>query len=159
METNTLAKNTVRVERIFDADVKLMWRTWTEPELIKLWFGSDPDGTVEEVEMDLRIGGAYRVSFTDSDASRHACKGRILTIIEHELLVWSWEWESEPGYVSQLKVTFHPLGEKTNVVLEHSNLNPESRHVYDKGWNGGLDKIEKILPNLTIKPNPNGPSK
>ena len=145
MKTNTLARNAVRVERIFDAGINLLWRTWTEPALIKLWFGSDPNGTVEKVEMDQRIGGAYKISFSDSDGSQHTCKGRILSIIEHELLVWSWEWESEPGHISELKVSFHAIGEKTKVVLEHSNLNPDSRHAYDKGWNGGFDKIERII--------------
>jgi len=149
METNALAKNAVRIERTFDADVKLMWKAWTEPALIKLWFGSDPHGTVEDVEMDLRVGSDYRISFSDSDGSQHTCKGKILSIIPYKVLVWSWEWESEPGHVSELKVTFHPLGEKTNVVLEHSNLNPESRHAYDKGWNGGLDKIERMLFKLS----------
>ncbi len=148
MKTNTLAKNAIHVERVFDADIELLWRAWTDPQIIKLWFGSDPNGTVEEVEIDLRIGGAYRISFSDSDGSKHICKGRILSIIEHKLLIWSWEWESEPGHISELKVSFYSFGNETGVVLEHSNLNPQSRHAYAEGWSGGFNKIERALATI-----------
>ena len=33
-------KRTITVTRIFDASIDLMWRAWTEPDLIKHWWGS-----------------------------------------------------------------------------------------------------------------------
>jgi uncharacterized protein YndB with AHSA1/START domain len=144
MVSNTTV-NEIRVERIFDAGISLLWKAWTEPELIKLWFGSDPDGTVEHAMMDVQTGGAFQITFSDSDLSRHTCRGTFLTVIENKSLVYSWEWESEPGHISEVTVSFQPLGEKTRVVLEHKNLDPASRHGYTDGWNGALNKIERIL--------------
>lgn len=142
MENNTTA---IRVERVFDASVSVLWKAWTEPELIKLWFGADPNGTVEQVIMDLQTGGAYEITFSDSDQSRHTCRGIFLTIIENKSLVYSWEWESEPGHISEVTVSFQPQGEKTLIELEHKNLDPASRHGYADGWSSALIKIEKML--------------
>jgi uncharacterized protein YndB with AHSA1/START domain len=149
MESKTATRNEIRIERLFDADVKLMWRAWTDPNIIKRWFGSDPNGTVEEVELNLRVGGSYKITFKDSDQSEHTCKGNFLAIVEHKLLKYSWEWESEPGHISELTVSFYSLGEKTKIVLEHKNLNPASRHAYAEGWNRGLNKIERTLVEIT----------
>jgi uncharacterized protein YndB with AHSA1/START domain len=144
MESNITASK-IRVERVFDADISLLWKAWTEPEIIKLWFGSDPEGTVEKVMMDVRTGGAYEIIFSDSDLAQHTCRGTFLTVIENKSLVYSWEWKSEPGHISEVTVTFQPLEEKTRVILEHKNLDSASRHGYKDGWNGALTKIEKIL--------------
>ena len=149
MESKTVSKNEIRVERLFDADIKLLWKAWTDPQLIKLWFGSDPNGTVEKVEIDLRIGGSYRITFKDSDQSEHSCKGKFLSIQEYTMLKYSWEWESEPGHIAELTVNFQAVGNKTKIVLEHKNLNPASHHAYAKGWNGGFDKIERMLVQIT----------
>ena len=149
MESNTTVTATaIRVERVFDAGINLLWKAWTEPELIKLWFGSDPDGTVEHAMMDVQTGGAYKITFSDSDLSQHTCRGVFLQVIENKSLVYSWEWESEPGHISEVTVSFQSLGEKTNVVLEHRNLNPASRHGYIDGWNGALNKIERIIQTI-----------
>ncbi|MGE5106293.1 MAG: SRPBCC family protein [Sphingobacteriales bacterium] len=148
MESNSTTENKIRIERIFDANAELVWRAWTEPDLIKLWFGSDPDGMVESAAIDLRVGGSYEITFKDSDLSKHTCRGIFLEINENINLVYSWEWESEPGHISEVSVNFHSLGEKTNVLFEHKNLNPASRHAYTDGWNGAFNKIDKILPTL-----------
>lgn len=150
MVSNTTVSE-IRVERVFDAEVSLLWKAWTEPELIKLWFGSDPNGTVENVMMDVQTGGAYEITFSDSDLSKHTCKGIFLVVVENNSLMYSWEWESEPGHISEVTVSFQSLGEKTRVVLEHKKLDPASRHGYTDGWNGAFSKIERILQ--TIKKN------
>ena len=143
---NGRPKNAIRVGRIFDADVELLWKAWTEPAYIKRWFGSDPNGTVEEAVIDLKVGGSYRISFTDSDSSQHTCFGKFLSIIPNKMLVYSWEWENEPGHVSEVHVSFQSIEDKTRVILEHKNLNPDSAHIYDEGWSRALDKIEPIIP-------------
>lgn len=145
MNNNMIAENKIRVERVFDAPVKLLWQAWTEPALIKLWFGSDPNGTVEKVIMDVRIGGTYEISFSNADLAQHTCRGKFISVIENESLVYSWEWESEPGHVSELKVSFYSMEEKTMVILEHTNLNPNSLHAYAEGWNRAFTKIGKVL--------------
>ncbi|TMI62862.1 MAG: SRPBCC domain-containing protein [Bacteroidetes bacterium] len=140
-----MQNNKVRIERIFDAPVELVWQAWTKPELLMLWFGSDPNGTVQKAEVDLRVGGAYEINFKDSDLTEHACHGIFIEIVKKSKLVFSWEWKSEPGHISQVEVNLFAFGEKTKMIFEHKNLNPDSIHNYESGWIGGFNKIDKAL--------------
>lgn len=48
----------VVIERVFDADPKAVWRAWTDPEIIKKWWG--PEGFyAPNIKVDLRVGGKY----------------------------------------------------------------------------------------------------
>ncbi len=47
-------------ERVYPAGRDAVWRAWTDPELLRRWWG--PDKTmVTECEIDLRVGGAIHV--------------------------------------------------------------------------------------------------
>lgn len=52
-------KDEIAITRIFDAPRELVFRTLTEPELIKRWLGP-PRMTLEHCEMDLKVGGKFR---------------------------------------------------------------------------------------------------
>jgi uncharacterized protein YndB with AHSA1/START domain len=58
-----MANSKVIIERIFHAEVELLWQTWTQPEYIEQWFGSDPFGTVQKVDIELTIGGNFGFNF------------------------------------------------------------------------------------------------
>ena len=141
-------ENKIVIERVFNAPVKLVWLVWTKPEFIKIWFGSDPNGTVLSADIDLSVGGKYSISFQDSNGSIHTAFGEYIEIIEYSKLHYTWEWESEAGHISEVIVEFIPQAEKTLSILTHSNLNPNSIHGYMDGWNGAMDKIvKKIIEN------------
>ena len=60
----TLPSSTqILITREFDAPRHLVYRAWTTPELIKRWWGGDR-GEVTSVEVDLRVGGAWRYAMT-----------------------------------------------------------------------------------------------
>jgi uncharacterized protein YndB with AHSA1/START domain len=42
--------------RIFEAPIALVWKAWTDPELVKKWWGPDRF-TCPFAKMDLRVGG------------------------------------------------------------------------------------------------------
>lgn len=48
----------IRIEKVFDAPRTKVWEAWTNPELIKKWWG--PEGfTAPSIKIDLRVGGIY----------------------------------------------------------------------------------------------------
>ena len=145
MHNKIAVENSIHIERTFDAAINLVWKAWTKPELLMLWFGSDPNGTVEQVTLDLKVGGGYKITFSDADLSKHTCKGVFINIVHKKTLTYSWEWESEPGHISSVEVNFLSSGEKTKMIFEHKDLNPASRHGYKDGWNGAFSKLEKAL--------------
>ena len=56
MSDSAITKDSIVIERTFDAPVDLIWQMWTQPEHFKKWYG--PKGfTVPVAEMDVRIGG------------------------------------------------------------------------------------------------------
>ena len=65
MHNKIAVENSIHIERTFDAAINLVWKAWTKPELLMLWFGSDPNGTVEQVTLDLKVGGGYKITFSD----------------------------------------------------------------------------------------------
>lgn len=141
-----MSENEIVIERVFNAEIDLIWKTWTEPVYLKQWFGSDPLGIVENVDIELKHGGKYRIQFTDSDQSIHACKGEYLNIEYLKNLKMTWEWESEPDQISILNVDFIALIDKTKIILTHNNLIFNTIHNYEYGWNAALDKIKiKII--------------
>ena len=51
----------ISIERIFDAPLERVWRAWTEPEMIKQWWG--PAGfSAPTVKMNFKVGGQYTFS-------------------------------------------------------------------------------------------------
>ena len=48
----------IRIEKVFDAPREMVWKAWTEPEMIKKWWG--PEGfTAPSAKIDLKVGGIY----------------------------------------------------------------------------------------------------
>jgi uncharacterized protein YndB with AHSA1/START domain len=122
-----------------------------KPKFVKMWFGSDPNGMVLSADIDLSVGGKYKISFQDSDGPIHTAFGEYVELIEFSKLRCTWEWESEAGHVSELIVELIPKREKTLSILTHSNLNPNSIHGYTDGWNGTMNKIvTKIVENRSL---------
>lgn len=51
-------KQSIVIERVFDAPVEAVWKAWTDPEIIKKWWG--PEGfSAPSIKIDLKVGGKY----------------------------------------------------------------------------------------------------
>jgi uncharacterized protein YndB with AHSA1/START domain len=54
-------------ERTYDAPVEVVWRAWTDPEIIKQWWGPD-NVIIPECEVDLRVGGKIYIVMEAGEA-------------------------------------------------------------------------------------------
>jgi uncharacterized protein YndB with AHSA1/START domain len=142
METNNDA---ILVEAIIHASPKQVWKAWTDPNLLKYWFGSDPNGKVLEAKIDPRPGGNFEVTFCDSDGTEHTCSGVYKDVLEFNRLTFSWRWKSEPGVESFIILSLFPDGHSTRMQLEHLNPGSGSKHDYIKGWQSTFTKLEKLM--------------
>jgi uncharacterized protein YndB with AHSA1/START domain len=149
-ETTQPTDTSLRVERTFDAPAEQVFDAWTNPEVLRRWWRADPTWSTPVAEVDLRVGGSYRISMLDPDgAVRLTVMGQYREVRRPERLVYSWQWEQEdgtPGHASLVTVGFHADGERTKVVLVHSGLESASsseRHTH--GWNGVLDQLQGHL--------------
>ena len=53
-------KKEVTLDRVFDAPIATVWKAWTDPALLKQWWGPD-NVSIPECEVDLRVGGRFYI--------------------------------------------------------------------------------------------------
>jgi uncharacterized protein YndB with AHSA1/START domain len=67
MEKITEPLNEVTLERTYDASPEKVWRAWTDPEILKRWWGPD-NVTIPECEVDLRVGEKFYIVMEAGEA-------------------------------------------------------------------------------------------
>jgi uncharacterized protein YndB with AHSA1/START domain len=103
------------ITRTFDAPARLVFEAWTKPELMKLWWAPKSMGVpLRSCEMDVRVGGAYRLEFGKDAATTFAFFGKYLEVAPPSRLVWT---NDESGDAPVTTVTFEEQGGKTLLVL------------------------------------------
>lgn len=76
----------LRMERAFDAPRDLVFRAYTEPDLLVKWLG--PRRLVTRIDrMDVRPGGAWRFVHVDTDGEEYGFHGEFLEIVRPERIV------------------------------------------------------------------------
>jgi uncharacterized protein YndB with AHSA1/START domain len=106
------------VTRTFNGPPRIVWEAWTKPELFKRWWAPKSFGlTMLSCEMDVRVGGGYRLVFAvGNDASKPmAFFGRYTEVTPHSRLVWTNEEGEEGGAVTT--VTLEEKNGKTLLVM------------------------------------------
>jgi len=81
-----MATSTVNLHRVLAAPVDRVFKAFTDPDAMASWL--PPYGFVCKVHfMDVKIGGSYKMSFTNfSTGNSHSFGGEYLEIIPDELL-------------------------------------------------------------------------
>ena len=128
------------VTRTFDAPARLVFEAWTRAELFKQWWVPKSMGaTLQSCEMDVRVGGRYRLGFGNG----MDFFGRYLEVTPHSRLVWTNEEGGESGQVTT--VTFEEKGGKTLVVLHESY---PSKEALDAAGTGAADAMVETFDQL-----------
>ena len=77
------ADTQILITREFDAPARLVYRAWTEPELVRRWWSGDR-GEVTSVDIDLRVGGTWRFVMTANAGFEVAFHGEYREIVPAE---------------------------------------------------------------------------
>jgi uncharacterized protein YndB with AHSA1/START domain len=145
----TTDDSSVFLEKTFRSPIEKVWESWTNPSSIMGWFGSDPKGRVLKAELDVRPGGAFEVTFQDSDLTEHTCSGIYHEVQRWRKLAFTWQWKSEPGVESFVTLLFFQEGDLTRMQFEHKNLGSGSIHDYVRGWDSTFAKLESLIDEQT----------
>lgn len=122
--------------REFERPSHRLFEAWTQPEHIRKWWGCE-GSTITECEIDLRVGGAWRLVMRMADGSENRFNGVYREIVLDERLVYT-ECYEEPKYGSPewlTTVTFEKIDGGTR--LTHSILH-RSREVRDGHLQAGM---------------------
>jgi uncharacterized protein YndB with AHSA1/START domain len=134
----------LRLERTFAAPRQRVFDAWTDPEVLRRWWGAGPDWECPVADVDLRVGGRYRLTMRNPDGDEHTVGGEYQEIRPPERLVYTWAWEDMDAPASLVTVAFSEDAGRTTVVVAHSGLGTEgSRAQHEHGWNGCLANLER----------------
>jgi uncharacterized protein YndB with AHSA1/START domain len=125
------------LERTLAASPERVFRAWTDPAELTHWFAPNPELAVE-AELDLRVGGAYRIRM-----GRHEAFGAYVAIDPPHTLAFTWRWASEPDAdATVVTVSLAPLGDGTLLTLRHERFeSAEERANHDLGWTQSLARL------------------
>jgi uncharacterized protein YndB with AHSA1/START domain len=135
------------LKREFPAPRQKVFETWTQPEHLKRWFppGDGYDNPV--VEIDLRVGGRYRIAMRHiAKGIQYVVTGEYREVRSPERLVFSWSWEGESTGETLVTIDFRDRSASTEVILAHAFFpNAESREQHYQGWLGCLARLAEVF--------------
>ncbi|GJL79767.1 MAG: hypothetical protein NPINA01_27560 [Nitrospinaceae bacterium] len=155
-----------RLDRVFDAPRELVWRAWTDPEILHRWYGPNIETIIHQ--FDLKPGGSWLNEMKmggNSDFSKMVFQ----EVTPPEKLVWhpsstdpNWNLITSPMMADWPRfllttVTFEDRGGKTNVRLTQVPLEATEAGIacfaammanMDKGWGSGYAIIVQLLVEL-----------
>jgi uncharacterized protein YndB with AHSA1/START domain len=139
------SKPSLTFKRRLNAPPEKVYAAWTDPEKIIQWFGrADAKPGSHQADIDARIGGRFRVSFSANE-EYYEVGGVYREVVPNQRLVFSWAWHSTPERESQVTVLLQPDGDGTLLTLHHEQLYDQAaRDGHERGWLGSLEKLEKI---------------
>lgn len=139
---------TLRLERLIDASPDAVFDAWTTREAMERWYSDGDDFVARVTELDVRVGGGYRVEFGPVGAEPYVEHGEYLEIDRpHRLaMTETLEGVEAPWANTRVTVELHDDNGKTRLVLTHEGF-PTTAHrdLAGGGWPGFLDRIAGLL--------------
>src|ERR1700733_5528648 len=78
------------VTRTFNGPARIVFEAWTKPELFRQWWVPKSMGmSLLSCEMDVRVGGGYRLEFGHEASGSMAFFGRYTEVTPYSRLVWT----------------------------------------------------------------------
>jgi uncharacterized protein YndB with AHSA1/START domain len=139
----------ILIVREFDAPKHLVYRAWTTPELVARWWHARR-GEVTSVEIDLRVGGAWRWAMVTPAGMEVAFHGEYRELAPDERIVWTEVYEGAPGAGPAINtLTLEEVDGRTTMTLlvQHASRADRDAHV-DSGMEDGLQDALDLLEEL-----------
>jgi uncharacterized protein YndB with AHSA1/START domain len=134
----------VIVTRVLNASRETVFAAWTTAERVERWM-CPVNGTVAVAELDVRVGGAFRVDML-VDGVQTAHTGVYREISPPHRLVFTWESTHTLFSTTLVTVDLRARGDKTELTITHTLLPDEiSRERHTWGWTEILDHLVDYL--------------
>jgi uncharacterized protein YndB with AHSA1/START domain len=153
MEQNVRQKSFLSLNRSYPVAPEKVWRAWTDPEAIKRWWGpGGHDDRVSVAELDVRVGGRFRIVFGGKEGRDHEVQGVYVVVQPCRndragKLVFTWTWpNTTPERESVVTIVFKAVGKGTELEFKHEELFDESvRDGHQRGWTESFAKLDEFL--------------
>ncbi len=142
-----MANHTVRLHRVLRTTPERLYRAFLDPDAMAKWL--PPNGFTGKVHhLDARVGGSYRMSFTNfTTGQSHAFGGKYLELLPNERLRYTDQFDDPnlPGEM-QTTVSLKPVlgGTELSVVQEGIPEAIPTEMCY-LGWQESLILLAKLV--------------
>ena len=138
---------TVKLHRVLTAPAARIYRAFLDPDAMAKWL--PPHGFTGKVhEMDARVGGRYKMSFSNfSSGNSHHFGGEYLELVENERLVYSDRFD-DPNLPGEMRTTIvlKPVSCGTELSIEQAGI-PDAIPVEAcyLGWQESLQLLGQLV--------------
>ncbi len=143
--------NTVTLHRVLTASPEKVYRAFTDADAMASWL--PPYGFTCSIEhMDTRVGGSYKMSFTNfGTGNSHSFGGEYLQVVPNELLQYTDKFD-DPNLPGEMitTITLKKVSCGTELTATQEGI-PEAIPVEMcyLGWQESLEKLKKLIePNI-----------
>jgi len=134
------------IVRDFRSSPEKVWEAWTSGAALGRWMAPSKEFTIPTVEVDLRVGGRYRIVMRSPDGELHDVSGVYRSIEPYRRLEFTWAWKSTPERESLVAIELRPTRDGTQLTLTHAQFADEAaRDRHREGWAGCLDQLGNFL--------------
>jgi uncharacterized protein YndB with AHSA1/START domain len=135
--------------REFDAPLDLVFDALTKPEHVRHWFAPFTD-RVTECEIDLRVGGAYRIVFVTEEGQECVFRGTYLEVEPPTRTVSTWLFEGWPDAEAVETTELRETGGVTTLTtkLAFRDAAGRAHMTRSDGQEDSFDKLEDYLRSL-----------
>jgi len=146
--SNSTLTHALTITRTYAAPKELMFQLFTQVEHLKRWFC--PLGwSVAEADLDLTVGGAWRVKMVYPDGEGLVMKGTYREITRPDKVVFTHVWEKghpNAEIETLITVTFAESGGKTTMTFVQEGFTTESsRDDHLQGWSDAFVNLESAI--------------
>jgi uncharacterized protein YndB with AHSA1/START domain len=156
--TTNAAEHGFTLRRVLNAPRDLVFRAWTDPAHLQWFFNPSMPRPSEPIEVDLRVGGAWRVKMVVNEKLQYFTGGIYREIVPGEKLVFTWGavdgWpEINRDHLDDcpvVTVTLNDLGETTEMIF-HVALSEQMSDEAVREWLatgmrvGWSDTIDRLV--------------
>ena len=141
--------NELRLTRVLDAPVALVWEAWTDPEQTAKWWG--PRGfSITTHSKDLRPGGHWHYTMHGPDGTDYPNRTTYLEVEEGRRLVYDHGAYEDRPPLFRVTVLFKDLGDQTEMQMTMACATPEQAEqtrklIKDAGGNSTWDRLAEFL--------------
>ena len=150
MTAKAADKVSLEIKRVINAPRDRVYAAWTDPALLRKWFGPENVRT-RDLVADAREGGQFRWDLTNPEGEEMTVVGEYRELQPGRKVVFTWQWQDDEdweGHKSIVTVELFDCDGGTEVRLIHEQLpSEESRDRHSEGWTSLLKKLEKFVGN------------
>jgi uncharacterized protein YndB with AHSA1/START domain len=142
--------------RLIDAPRHVLFRCWTEPELMKKWFTPRP-WTTPVIETDPRAGGSSYILMRGPSGEEMPNRGIYLEVVKDSRIVFTdaftsaWQPSAKAYFVGE--ITFEDEDGKTRYTARarhwsKDDMEDHKKRGFHEGWGAATDQLEALAKTL-----------